>query len=80
MGKVEIIKKIMKKILVITGLQDRTVDYIMEKYKQFSEFYRYNVDDFQNYKITINENGWRLSNSFWSISDKDIYSVYYRKP
>lgn len=70
----------MKKILVITGLQDRTVDYIMEKYKQFSEFYRYNVDDFQNYKITINENGWRLSNSFWSISDKDIYSVYYRKP
>ena len=70
----------MKKILVITGLQDRTIDYIMEKYKQFSEFYRYNVDDFQNYKITINENGWRLSNSFWSISDKDIYSVYYRKP
>lgn len=70
----------MKKILVVTNLKDSTVDYIIGKYKQLAEFYRYNVDDFQNYTIIINENGWRLSNSFWSISDKDIYSIYYRKP
>lgn len=70
----------MKKVLIITNVNDCTVDYIINKYSGVVKFYRYNVDDFQNYEIVVNEYGWVLSNSSWTISDKDIFSIYYRKP
>ena len=70
----------MKKILVITNTNDSTVDHLMLKYKGVVEFYRYNIDEFQNYKIIINTTGWSLSNSFWTLTDRVINSIYYRKP
>ena len=70
----------MSKILIITCSYDKTIDYIIEKNKYRANFFRFNVDLFADYGITI-------SNSYWEISyrNKTIYSnttlsIYYRKP
>ena len=51
----------MSKILIITCSYDKTIDYIIEKNKYRANFFRFNVDLFADYGITI-------SNSYWEIS------------
>lgn len=71
----------MKKILIITSSVDYTVDYIIENYKQMYRFYRVNVDMFNLYNFNYTyEHGFKIKSSYWSISEKEIDSVYYRKP
>lgn len=75
----------MKKcILIITSSIDCTVDSIIHRYETEVNFFRIDVDDFANYKISVGQN-----NKIWEIIDlknktsicKDnIWSIYYRKP
>ena len=43
----------MSKILIITCSYDKTIDYIIEKNKYRANFFRFNVDLFADYGITI---------------------------
>ena len=72
-----------KKILIITSSIDCTVDYLIEKYSSWLEFFRFNVDFLGKYEVSIG------SEACWCILDKeknkyirkdDIFSIYYRKP
>lgn len=69
------------KVLIITSTIDRTVDYIIETYGENIDFYRFNVDTFENYEINIGgENQWTISCSEWTLRKNELYSIYYRKP
>ena len=70
----------MRIVLVITSSIDYTVDYLIIKYGQKVCFRRLNVDMLDKYQIEITNNEWRISTSTWSVSNKNIYSIYYRKP
>lgn len=71
----------MKKILIITSSFDFTADYIINKYKAVTLFYRFNTDLFNEYEIIIDEkSGWIINNRFWTLKEEDVYSIYYRKP
>ncbi len=70
----------MKKILIVTCSYDLTVDYMIEKYKTITEFFRFNVDRFSDYKIIITESYWEIIYGFNRISSENILSIYYRKP
>lgn len=70
-----------KKVLIITSTIDCTVDYITQKYNGSVDFYRFDVDKFSDYEISIGgENQWKISCIHWSLVKGDIYSIYYRKP
>lgn len=70
-----------KKVLIITSTIDCTVDYIIQKYCNVADFYRFDVDRFSEYKIIIGESEqWKIICEHWSLIKKDIYSIYYRKP
>lgn len=68
-----------KSILIVTSSIDYTVDYLIEHYSQV-QFYRLNVDMIEHYEIVINNEGWSISSKSGYISNKDIKSIYYRKP
>lgn len=71
----------LKKILIITSSIDCTVDYIVEKYKNSAEYYRFDVDKFSEYEIAIeNKNQWTIKCNKWMLKKEDLYSIYYRKP
>lgn len=71
----------MKNILIITSSFDFTVDYLINKFKNKANFYRFNTDFFEEYSIDISNNkGWSISSKVWTIREEDIYSIYYRKP
>lgn len=70
----------MRKILVVTCSYDRTVDYILAKYKSDFEFFRFNVDRFAEYKIVISESYWEISQGSYTINQEEVLSIYYRKP
>lgn len=74
------IEKMKRKTLIITNTIDKTVDYIMEQYGEVGEFYRFNVDQFPDYRINVSMNGLEIECSKWKISSQGIYSIYYRKP
>ncbi|WP_321403892.1 hypothetical protein [Maridesulfovibrio sp.] len=69
----------MKKILVVTSSNDRTVDYIQSKYRDVC-FIRFNVDLFYEYKIVVTNDSIKLScNEYeYTLSSQD--AIYYRKP
>ncbi|WP_319760092.1 MvdC/MvdD family ATP grasp protein [Maridesulfovibrio sp.] len=69
----------MKKILVVTSSNDRTVDYIQSKFKDVC-FIRFNVDLFYEYKIVVTNDSIKIScNEFeYTLSCQD--AIYYRKP
>jgi len=69
-----------KKILIVTCSYDRTVDYMIEKYKTITEFFRFNVDKFSDYRIIITDSYWEIIYGFTRISQENILSIYYRKP
>lgn len=73
-----------KIILIITSSIDSTVDSIIKRYEKIAFFFRINVDNFADYKISVGQN-----NEIWEIIDfqnnvtvcrDDICSIYYRKP
>lgn len=68
-----------KVVLIITSSIDETVDYIIEKYKKVS-FFRLNVDFIGKYRFKINEYGWQITEDNRTITNKSVYSIYYRKP
>ena len=70
----------MKKILIVTNSRDNTATYIVEKYKGYAEFIRFNVDDFSDYIVEICNWGWKLECEAWKVYDDQINSIYYRKP
>lgn len=70
----------MKNVLVITSTIDYTVDYIIDKYREKVNFYRVNIDRFNEYKFILNNCNWKIENIAWSIDIDDIDSIYYRKP
>lgn len=69
-----------KRILIITSSVDETTTYIINKYHKEVDFFRVNVDRFNEYKFSIENEGWSISNGCFRITSEDIYSIYYRKP
>lgn len=67
-------------ILIITSSFDETVDYLENKYGSRISFYRLNVDKFDDYQFYVTNDGWKIESSFGSIYNKNIKSIYYRKP
>ena len=71
----------MKKVLIITGSIDNTVDYVMNKYRKVAEFYRLDVDMFPKYEVILGgSKQWMISCDEWSLEKKELHSIYYRKP
>lgn len=70
----------MSKILIITCSYDKTVDYIIEKYNHKAVFFRFNVDLFSEYKVTISSVNWEIAHGNDTISKDTTTSIYYRKP
>lgn len=70
----------MSKILIITCSYDKTIDYIIEKNKHRANFFRFNVDLFADYGITISNSYWEISYRNNTINSNTTLSIYYRKP
>lgn len=71
----------MKKILIITSSYDTTVDYLIDKFRENAEFFRFNTDLLYDYNIGITEkNGWNIKNEHWEIVQRQIDAIYFRKP
>lgn len=70
----------MQKILIITCSYDRTVDYIVEKYKANVDFFRFDVDHFADYRIVITDSTWEITCDKNIINQENVLSIYYRKP
>lgn len=73
---------VIKNVLIITSSIDYTVDYMISKYCDRAAFYRCNVDWFGKYEFSVTNSGWSISCMDWnnSLSEKETYSIYYRKP
>ncbi len=69
-----------KRILIITSSIDETATYIINRYSEQAEFFRIDVDKFDEYKFCVDNKGWSISSDCFFISSEDIYSIYYRKP
>lgn len=69
----------MSKILIITCSYDKTIDYIIEKNKYRANFFRFNVDLFADYGITISNSYWEISYRNNTINSNTTLSIYYRK-
>lgn len=70
----------MSKILIVTCSYDKTIDYIIEKNKYRANFFRFNVDLFADYGITISNSYWEISYRNNTINSNTTLSIYYRKP
>jgi glutathione synthase/RimK-type ligase-like ATP-grasp enzyme len=66
-------------VLIFTSSFDKTCDYIISKYNEVS-FFRFNIDLFSSYKITIGQNKFSIKNDFHEVSSDTCKSIYYRKP
>lgn len=72
---------LIKKVLIITSSIDCTVDYLINKYKNTAEFYRFDIDLFSEYEIIIGgDRQWVINCDKWKLEKKEVYSIYYRKP
>lgn len=70
-------------ILVITSSIDQTVDYVIFKYSHLANFFRVNVDQFDQYLFYIcNDHEWSIRNASWDkeMFKNSFHSIYYRKP
>ncbi len=70
----------MDKILIVTSSYDLTVDYIIDKFRNYAEFFRFNTDLLSEYSVDITEDGWLIQSDQWSINQIQLHSIYYRKP
>lgn len=69
-----------KRVLIITSSVDETTTYVINKYYKEVDFFRVNVDRFNEYKFCIENEGWSISNDCFRITSKDVSAIYYRKP
>lgn len=71
----------MVKILIITNTIDLTVDYIINKYSNEIDFFRFNTDRFQDYniKITFEDIIIEYADNSSSLSLSECDALYYRK-
>ena len=69
-----------KRVLIITSSIDETATYIINRYSEQAEFFRIDVDKFDEYKFCVGNKGWSISSDCFFIRSEDIYSIYYRKP
>ncbi len=70
----------MKRILVITSSIDETVTYIVNKYSEQVQFFRIDVDKFDQYEFDIENEQWMIINNAFQVSTDNIDAIYYRKP
>ncbi|MGI2208546.1 hypothetical protein ACROAD_09715 [Shewanella baltica] len=66
-------------ILVITSVIDKTVDYIIKKFPQ-CHFFRFNVDEFSSYSVSVTNDGFSIERNGSLITSKTCLSIYFRKP
>lgn len=66
-------------VLVITSSHDRTCDYLISKYKEVI-FFRFNMDMFSTYELSISSEGFSISNKFRKVNNNSCKSIYFRKP
>lgn len=69
----------MNTILIITNSLDETVSYIIERYGKVADFFRVDVDRFDQYQFYV-DNKWMISNGEREVSEDSVHSIYYRKP
>lgn len=73
-----------KYILIITNSIDITVDSIIQRFNKKVDFFRINLDNFSNYKISVGQDYciWEITDvqRNISINKSEICSIYYRKP
>lgn len=67
------------RVLIITSSFDKTVDYIISLYPSLP-FFRFNVDQFADYSVSISQDGWQISSADDLVTDTTTLSIYYRKP
>jgi len=72
----------MKKcILIITNSIDSTVDSIIQRFNKKVDFFRINLDNFSNYKISVGQDYciWEITDvqRNISINKSEICSIYY---
>lgn len=66
-------------IFIVTSSFDLTVDYLIHKYSHV-DFFRFNLDLFHEYELSINPDETNISNISRSITLENCRSIYYRKP
>jgi len=67
------------RVLIITSSVDLTCDYIIKKYGSAINFYRFNIDLFNDYEVSIKNHSINIRNKFWNINTREIHAIYYRK-
>lgn len=68
-----------KTILLITSSFDLTADYLITKYSDI-EFFRFNLDLFHDYDISVTPDGVTFKNSTRTLLLDKTVSIYFRKP
>jgi hypothetical protein len=68
-----------KSILMVTGSHDLTCDYLQQRY-QSHRFFRFNIDKFSDYAVSVTPFGFKIETSSDCISTGDCGAIYYRKP
>ena len=66
-------------ILIVTSSFALTCAYIISKFKHRADFYRFNVDFFYEYDISIENFSTTISSEHWCVKLDEIDSIYYRK-
>ncbi|WP_419177110.1 MvdC/MvdD family ATP grasp protein [Desulfosediminicola sp.] len=67
------------RVLVITSSFDLTTDYLLIKFNEI-DFFRFNVDLFHDYEVTIDEKNVIIESPNRSCELNNIDAIYYRKP
>ncbi len=67
------------RVLIVTSSYDRTCDYLISKYKDV-KFFRFNMDRFSAYKISVTSTGFSISDPFTELTSHNCKSIYFRKP
>lgn len=72
---------ILKKVLVITNTIDLTSDYLINKFYDKIQFFRFNTDRFFDYNIEITQNGTIIEykDKSLAINTSSCHALYYRK-
>lgn len=66
-------------ILIITSSFDQTCDYLISKFEKI-DFFRFNMDYFSTYKISISADRFSISNQYREVNSENCKAIYFRKP
>lgn len=67
-------------VMVITSSIDETASYIIKTYSNEAEFFRVDVDRFDQYTFSVTEEDWQITSSTGTVFGNQVQSIYYRKP